>query len=66
MIFCESYGILCSVEDVKDVLAYWDINGDEKVDIKDFSESILSRRVTPLKKIVSIRQGDLTPEEARY
>ena len=26
MNFCERYGILCSLEDVQDVLAYWDIN----------------------------------------
>ena len=28
MEFCESYGILCSKEDVKHVLDHWDLNKD--------------------------------------
>lgn len=48
------------------MLSHWDVNSDGKVDINDFTESVLSDDVPPLKETVRYRGGNLLSQNVSY
>ena len=64
--FLDSHGIHASTKEIGAVLSHWDVNADGRVDVDDFTESVISDEVPSLKATVRHRGGNLLPKNVTY